>query len=227
VIIRKVNNRIYHFFQKRRNKRSFIDGNAVIASSASIRSSEIHGKVNVNERCNIYCTILSGEISIGKNTSLWGPNIQVLTHKHPISIGNFCSIARDVTIQEYFHDHSRLTTYFIGRNVLGKDIKKEVTSKGPIHIGSDVWIGTGSQIMSGVTVGDGAVVGANSVVTKDIPPFAVVGGVPAKIISYRFSEEIIEKLLELKWWEWSIEKIKKNEVLFEKELSLEMLNEIE
>lgn len=79
-----------------------------------------------------------------------------------------------------------------------------------IVIGNDVWIGYDAVIMSGVTIGDGAIIGTRAVVTKDIPPYTIVGGVPAKPIRKRFSDEIISSLLEIKWWEWSEEKIKKN-----------------
>jgi acetyltransferase-like isoleucine patch superfamily enzyme len=83
-------------------------------------------------------------------------------------------------------------------------------SKGIIEIGNDVWIGTSAIILSGVKIGHGAVVAAGSIVTKSVPPYAIVGGNPAKIIKYRLSEEKIEELLEMKWWDWSEEKIKKN-----------------
>ena len=73
-----------------------------------------------------------------------------------------------------------------------------------------MWIGQYSTILSGVNIGDGAIIGANSLVTKDVPPYAVVGGNPAKLIKYRFDEETIEKLLELKWWDWDINKIMDN-----------------
>lgn len=77
------------------------------------------------------------------------------------------------------------------------DEKQEFT----VDIGNDVWIGSGVKIMEGVTIGDGAVVAAGAVVTKDVPPYAIVGGVPARLIKYRFDEETIRRLLELKWWE--------------------------
>ena len=77
----------------------------------------------------------------------------------------------------------------------------------PCHIGNDVWIGRNAVIKDGVTVGDGAIIGTSAVVTKDVPPYAIVVGVPARIIRYRFSPEIIEALLELRWWDLPLEKI--------------------
>ena len=83
-------------------------------------------------------------------------------------------------------------------------------SKGDIVIGSDVWIGYEAVILSEVTIGDGAIVGARAVVTKDVPPHAVVGGVPAKNIRRRFHEDTVARLMELKWWDWPEEKIRAN-----------------
>ena len=75
-------------------------------------------------------------------------------------------------------------------------------------IGNDVWIGSNVTILGGITIGHGAIVATGAVVTKDVPPYSVVGGVPAKVIRYRFSEEKIQELLDEKWWEWNDEKIK-------------------
>lgn len=77
-------------------------------------------------------------------------------------------------------------------------------------IGNDVWIGYEAIIFAGVTIGDGAIIGSRAVVTKDVPPYGIVGGVPAKLIRKRFSEEIISTLLEIRWWNWSRERIIKN-----------------
>ena len=80
-------------------------------------------------------------------------------------------------------------------------------SKGNIEIGNDVWIGSDAKFLSGVKVGDGAVIAANSVVVKDVEPYAIYGGNPARLIRYRFSNEEIAKLMEMKWWDWNIDKI--------------------
>ena len=81
-------------------------------------------------------------------------------------------------------------------------------NKGDIVIGNDVWIGYEAIVLSGVTIGDGAIIGTRSVVTKDVPPYTIVGGIPAKPIRKRFSDEVISKLLELQWWNWSENRIK-------------------
>ena len=88
-----------------------------------------------------------------------------------------------------------------------KKIEGNPVTKGDIVIGNDVWIGVGATILSGVTIGDGAVIAANATVTKDVEPYTVVGGVPAHYIKHRFDKKNIEKLLEIKWWDWDYEKI--------------------
>jgi virginiamycin A acetyltransferase len=222
--LRKIKNKIILFCDYYSERRNYIEARTEIGNDSKIKASRLHDKIKIGERCVIYKSFLSGTISVGSNTTLWGPNIQVLANKNPIKIGKFCSIARDVTIQEYFHDYSKATSYFVGRNILGTSVNDEMITNGPINIGNDVWIGTGAQIMSGVTIGNGAVIGANATVTSDVPPYAIVGGIPARIIKYRFSEKMIEKLLEINWWDWNIERIKKNKEFFSDVLTLETLN---
>ncbi|HIU31188.1 MAG TPA: CatB-related O-acetyltransferase [Candidatus Caccousia avistercoris] len=91
-----------------------------------------------------------------------------------------------------------------------EDVAEAWDRRGDIFVGSDVWIGYEAVIMAGVTVGDGAVVGARALVTRDVPPYAVVGGVPARVIRKRFPEETVKKLLALQWWNWPEEKIKRH-----------------
>lgn len=132
-------------------------------------------------------------------------------------IGKFCSIACGATFlfNSANHTLSSLSTYpfplfFEEWNLEKKDVTKSWDNKGNIIIGNDVWIGYEAVILAGVTIGDGAIIGTRAVVTKDVPPYTIVGGVPAKPIKKRFSEEIISKLLDIQWWNWSDEKIAKN-----------------
>ena len=134
-----------------------------------------------------------------------------------LKIGKFCSIAcgAKFLFNSANHTLKSLSTYPfpIFFEEWGLDVK-EITSawdhKGDIVIGNDVWIGYEAVIMAGVTVGDGAIIGTRAVVTKDVPPYTIVGGVPARQIRKRFSEEIISELLRLKWWDWPMEKIAQN-----------------
>ena len=132
-------------------------------------------------------------------------------------IGKFCSIACGAKFMFTSGNHSMksLSNYtfpifFDEWGLDAKDICNAWDNKGDIVIGNDVWIGYDAVIMSGVKIGDGAIIGTRAVVTKDVSPYTVVGGVPAKPIRKRFDDETIEKLLALRWWDWSYEKIKRN-----------------
>jgi acetyltransferase-like isoleucine patch superfamily enzyme len=127
-------------------------------------------------------------------------------------VGNFCSIAANVNI--YLGGNHRtdwVTTYPFGHihhQTFNKfDGVGHPATKGDVVIGNDVWIGSNTTIMSGVSIGDGAVVANNSHVVKNVEPYSLVGGNPAKLIKYRFTPEQIEKLLEIKWWFWEDSKI--------------------
>ena len=88
-----------------------------------------------------------------------------------------------------------------------KNIRDAWDNKGDIVVGSDVWIGYEAVILSGVTIGDGAIIGARAVVTHDVPPYTIVGGVPARPIRRRFDDDTVERLLRLRWWDWERDKI--------------------
>ena len=122
-----------------------------------------------------------------------------------VTLGHWCSLAADVEIMPGGnHRTDTVSTYnFHVRHYLeGMEEAGVPWSKGDVIIGNDVWIGRGAKILGGVTIGDGAVVAAWSVVTKSIPPYAIVVGVPARVLRRRFSEEIIESLLRIRWWDW-------------------------
>lgn len=132
-------------------------------------------------------------------------------------IGKFCSIAcgAKFLFNSANHTLSSLSTYpfplfFEEWGLEKKDVTKAWDHKGDIVMGNDVWIGYEAVILAGVTIGDGAIIGTRAVVTKDVPPYTIVGGVPAKPIKKRFSEEIISALLEIQWWNWSEERIARN-----------------
>lgn len=134
-----------------------------------------------------------------------------------LKIGKFCSIAcgANFLFNSANHTMKSLSTYpfpifFEEWGLDVRDITSAWDNKGDIVIGNDVWIGYEAVIMAGVTIGDGAIIGTRAVVTKDVPPYTIVGGVPAKEIRKRFSEEMIAHLLNAKWWDWPIERISQN-----------------
>lgn len=135
-------------------------------------------------------------------------------NKDKLMIGKFCSIAcgAKFIFNSANHTLTSLSTYpfpifFEEWELDCKDVANAWDNKGNIVIGNDVWIGYEAVIFAGVTIGDGAIIGTRAVVTKDVPPYTIVGGVPAKPIRKRFSENVINTLLEIKWWDWSREKI--------------------
>ena len=129
-------------------------------------------------------------VTVGKN-SYGELNVTSFNNISRLYIGNYVSIAQGVTfLLDVEHYINHVSTYPFKKKILkGED---EAFSKGDISVGDDVWIGYGATVLSGVNIGQGAVIAAESVVTKDIPPYAIVGGIPAKVIKYRFSDEIIE-----------------------------------
>ena len=154
--------------------------------------------------------------NIGRHT-YFSCNISIVSKE--TTIGSFCSIADGVLIGTTQHPTDWLSTSPFQYNFATDKIinltntktkfQKYIDGKKPVHIGNDVWIGVNAIIKDGVTLGDGCIVGSSAVVTHDVPPYAIVGGIPAKIIKYRFSPEIIKELEKLKWWDLPDNKIAK------------------
>ena len=134
-----------------------------------------------------------------------------------LKVGKFCSIAcgAKFLFTSANHKMHSISTYpfpifFEEWGLDVANITSAWDNKGDIVIGNDVWIGYEAIVLSGVTIGDGAIIGTRAVVTKDVPPYTIVGGIPAKPIRKRFSDEVISKLLELQWWNWPENRIKEN-----------------
>jgi acetyltransferase-like isoleucine patch superfamily enzyme len=149
-----------------------------------------------------------------------------------LKIGSFCSIADGVVVMlGGNHRTDWITTFPFGHVFTaefgGEDIVGHPKSNGDVVIGNDVWVGRHSTLMSGVRVGDGAVIAANSTVVKDIGAYEIWGGNPAKMIKSRFDEEIVARLIRLSWWTWDESKIKKVSHLLSGFPSMEILAEIE
>jgi virginiamycin A acetyltransferase len=142
-----------------------------------------------------------GEFSYGKPTVIGG----MVAKLH---IGKYCSISENCSIILADHNSSFVSTFpFLNIEQSGVISPQpfpdlHATSKGDVRIGNDVWIGRNTVILSGTSIGDGAVIGAGSVVTKDVPPYGIVVGNPARLVKYRFDQDVIHKLLQVKWWDW-------------------------
>jgi len=170
-------------------------------------------KISPSSRNIIYTKDLLGDrYSIGDHT--YGKPRVVSWKKEGTSlrIGKYCSISTHVVIfLGSEHRTDWVSTYpFPSLWKEARSIKGHPFSKGDVTIGNDVYVGYHVTILSGVTIGDGAAIGACSVVTRNIPPYAIVAGNPAQIIRYRFDEETIRKLLEIKWWNWADDKVAEN-----------------
>ena len=167
----------------------------------SIRRSNLHKTTCIDVGCNVI------DCEIGRCSYL-AYNVWAINAK----IGTFCSIGDGAYIGGAEHPMDWVSTSPAFENVRNSFPRKRYAKiEMPPHkqttIGNDVWIGHNAVIKQGVTIGDGAVIGSNAVVTKNVPPYAVVGGVPAKVIKYRFSEEQIRFLLQTEWWNFSDEQL--------------------
>lgn len=183
-------------------------------------------KLNPNNNTSLSGLKRMERITVGNAT--YGP-INVLdfnpnTGSSHIEIGNFCSIAQNVTfLLGGGHKMDSVSTYPFEHYIEGME---ESADKGNIIIDDDVWIGYGVTILSGVHIGRGAVIGAQALVNKNVPPYAVVGGIPAKILKYRFSDLEIKELMKINYSNLSLNLVKNNIDLFTEKTNMENIKKI-
>jgi virginiamycin A acetyltransferase len=186
-----------------------LEPSSQVHSTVQLNGAVLRGVVHLDEGVKILGGVhIKGNIKIGRYSTLNGPNTDIYSLINGVTIGSFCSIARNVSIQEYDHNYKRLTSYYFNKNILGGKEESDVNSKGNISIGHDVWIGTQCVILSGATIGNGCVIAANSVVTGELPAYSIASGSPAKVIKYRFNPDIIQQLEKSRWWELPLPELK-------------------
>lgn len=197
--------------------------NSVIALTADIADNSIVLNSTIGELCMVekncrFCYSTMGDLSY----------VSVNTHVFSAEIGKYCSISWNVSIGPAQHDFDRISSHAMLYATRFKMINKRYYDqyRGGVKLGNDVWIGCNTTIMRGVTIGDGAVIGANSVITKDVPPYAIVCGVN-KFLRWRFDEEARNRLLEIKWWDYPIECVKDCIELISKKPTISTLNYLE
>ena len=148
------------------------------------------------------------EYNIGRES--YGP-IRIINFgdNSEFRMGNYCSVAEGVTVLlGGAHRADWVTTYpFCVTERSLRAVPGHPASRGPVVVGNDVWLGFQALVLSGVTIGDGAVVAARALVTRDVPPYAIVGGTPARVLRFRFDQSIIARLLALQWWNWPHDRI--------------------
>lgn len=199
---------------------SFIGEKSVIGDFSRITNSNLRGFNRIDRNSLAYYSSIQEFSYLGSNS--------VIMHS---DIGKFCSLSWGITIGPANHDYDYISSHDFLYNDFYK-IKPE--DEAPVYerfikktiIGNDVWIGTNSTVLNGLSIGDGAVIGANTILTKDVPPYAIVVGNPGKIVGYRFSEDIIQQLLDLKWWQLPKEIISDNFQLFKSKNIKELIQKL-
>lgn len=154
----------------------------------------------IGQKCVMLC-------KIGRFSSV-ASNVHVINGRHPLKTPYVS------TCPLFYAPNSALGEGFVGKSMFDEYIYADAVNKYPVVIGNDCWIGAGVSIVEGVTISEGGIVLAGAVVTQDVPPYAIVGGVPAKVIGYRYSEEVIKKLLKIQWWNKDEQWLKDNALLF-------------
>ena len=192
----------------------FSDSTIIIDESVSIgRRTKIIGDVEIRPKAYLSTdVVISGNVLIGNHTGINGHNSII----GDVNIGKYNAIAARARMLTRDHPTYKPGMHGAFYSEIGVDLSG--VSNGPIDIGNDVWICSDAKILSDVTIGNGAVVGANAVVVDDVEPYSIVAGNPATHKKYRFNKPTREKLQEIAWWDWSEEKLKRNTDFFDADL---------
>ncbi|MEO0506208.1 MAG: CatB-related O-acetyltransferase [Cyanobacteria bacterium J06632_19] len=186
-----------------------------IRIGATVVKSRFGFRTYISKRAFVSNSTIGDYTSIGRNTTIINADL-----------GKYCSISWNVTIGATQHPFNRISTHafsYIKRfGFVNRDERFVLKTK----VGSDVWFGANCIVMPGITIGHGAVIGAGAIVTKDVPDYAIVVGSPAKVIRFRFDEEIKDKLLESKWWDLEHNVIKDHIGLWHEKLNEEVVNRL-
>ena len=202
-------------------RNSIISSESLLADDSVVINSRVGKNTVVERRCMLFNSLINDHVSLGFNSVV-----------RNAEIGKYCSIAWNVSIGGAEHSMNHLTTSFFPfeqrYGVIDNDNPfgdENDPYKEPVIIGNDVWIAAGCHILRGVKIGDGAIIAAGAVVTQDVPAYEVWGGVKARCLKKRFSDEIIEELLKLKWWNIPESILRKYIDYFRKEVTLQSILE--
>ena len=218
-------------------------GNVVIYKNARILSSKLWGDNSVGDFSTIRQSELGKHVSIQRNCDIMRVKINDFTviEKnaviHDAVIGKFCEISWHCSIGGDNHNYKLPTIHHWYWNksfgfeedvdaIGGKNFRNKIQTE-ECEIGNDVWIGSGVTVNRKVHIGNGAILASGTVVTKDVPDYAIVGGVPGRVIKYRFDKETVNRLLAIEWWNWPFETLQESRHLFEVEVTNESLEIME
>ena len=201
MIIKKIKRKIIHLYESR-ELRKYVQ----VYDNCTINQSTFEGKNTVNSNSSVLNSSIGLCTYIGDGSYI--SHTKIGNHPTSVFVSTFPSF--------YYNTESQIGFTFHEGNAIFDGIKRfpEGENDFQVVIGHDVWIGCNSLIRGGVKIGNGSVIGAGAVVTRDVPPYSIVAGVPAKVIKYRFTREQIDFLEKIQWWNWPMEKIQKDYMFF-------------
>ena len=224
-------------------KGSNLDAEVSIYKYAEISNSKIGNKVKIGDNAMVIDSEIDSNCSINRRNYILRSKIGRFSYTgintiiRSTELGKFCSISWNISIGGGNHKMNKLTTSTKERfysldgtaslDVLRLEAKKRISELSSCVIGNDVWIGAGAIINGGVRIGDGALIGAAAVVTKDVEPYTIVAGIPARPIKKRFSEQVVEELIDIKWWDWPIEIIRNNlDLIYSETVDIQLIEKL-